>query len=146
MSKEDLFHLGIKAIIRNKAGEILLLKVNPKKLSGTHEPYWDIPGGRIERGHSVEETLRREVEEELGVNELNNITYITTVLSNIRIPLGTHDVGLLLAIYSCELDPTAALQLSDEHTEMGWFTVPEAIRLLGVKYPESFTQSLAEIA
>ena len=29
---EDCFHLGIKAIIRNGEGKILLLKVNPKQL------------------------------------------------------------------------------------------------------------------
>ena len=62
---EDIFHLGIKALIRNKHGEILLLHVDPAAVGG--KEYWDIPGGRVQRGHGVEETLRREIEEETGI-------------------------------------------------------------------------------
>lgn len=52
---EDVFHLGVKAIIQNTDGKILLLKVNLKKLKAFNgEAYWDIPGGRIKQGDSVE--------------------------------------------------------------------------------------------
>jgi hypothetical protein len=48
---EDFFHLGIKALIKNADGKILLLKVNTAKLKDFHgEPYWDIPGGRVQNG------------------------------------------------------------------------------------------------
>jgi hypothetical protein len=39
-----LFHVGIKALAQNEAGEYLLLQVNPAKLSGNQNAYWDIPG------------------------------------------------------------------------------------------------------
>lgn len=56
---EDIFHLGIKALLRNEEGRVLLLKVNPKKLRGEQRDYWDLPGGRIQKGDSVLDTLRR---------------------------------------------------------------------------------------
>ena len=40
---EDTFHLGIKALIRNPAGEILLLQVNPAKMNGEQKDYWGYP-------------------------------------------------------------------------------------------------------
>ena len=123
---EDSFHLGIKALIRNSAGQILLLKVNKEKLKGfTGEPYWDIPGGRIQKGQTVEETLRREVEEEIGVTEITNVKTFSIVLSKIRIPQGEDSVGLILGAYTCEIPENSEIKLSDEHTEAKWFSLEE---------------------
>lgn len=139
---EDLFQLGVKALIRNREGKILLLKVNLEKLSNATTPYWDIPGGRIHRGDSVVATLEREVAEETGIAEIRDITPVAMVLSNIRIPLGDGDTGLILSVYNCAIPDDASIALSDEHTEYGWFDEAEAARLLSVKYPPEFTKTL----
>ena len=82
---EDLFQLGIKALIVNSEGHILLLKVNKEMLKGfSGDPYWDIPGGRIHRGSTIEETLKREVKEETGITNITNTTPLAMVLSNIN--------------------------------------------------------------
>ena len=66
--KEKIYHLGIKAFIRNRKGEVLLLQVNQEKFKNpTPGGYWDIPGGRVLNGHTIEETLQREIEEETGI-------------------------------------------------------------------------------
>lgn len=144
---EDTFHLGIKALIRNNAGEILLLKVNKELLKGYFgEPYWDIPGGRIHKNSSVEETLKREIEEETGLTEISNITKLDMVLSNnIRIPLkaGTN-VGLILAVYLCDVTNYENIIISDEHTDYKWFEPKKASDLLKVKYPTEFTDKIAQ--
>jgi len=142
---EDTFHLGVKALIRNPAGQILLLKVNTEKLTNTSRAYWDIPGGRIQRGSTIEDTLKREVAEEIGIEKINNIKPLSMVLSNIRIPIKPLDVGLVLAIYTCEIDTESKLQLSDEQTEAKWFDPLEAAQLLEVKYPPSFTRELQKL-
>lgn len=142
---EDLFHLGIKALIRNQEG-ILLLKVNThalKKHAG--EAYWDIPGGRIHRGSTIEDTLRREVEEETGIEAVLHISPFWMGLSNIRIPIGESDVGLILAVYLCDIGVVNNIQLSEEHAEAKWFLPREAGDLLAFKYPKEFTNLIKQL-
>ncbi len=143
---EDNFHLGIKALIRNSVGQILLLKVNKEKLKGfTGEAYWDIPGGRIQKDQSIEETLKREVEEEIGVTEITNIKPFSMVLSKIRIPQGDDSVGLILGAYTCEIPENSEIKLSEEHIEANWFSPEETSKLLEVKYPVEFTEKIKEL-
>src|SRR5689334_8027229 len=111
---EDHFHLGIKALIQNAEGKILLLKVNPKHLhDNAHGVYWDIPGGRMQRGSTVEETLARELEEETGITHIKSMHPLAMVLSPIRIPLDPHDVGLILSVYLVEVEATD-IKISEE--------------------------------
>lgn len=58
-------------ILENDKGEILLTKrkVAPKK------GYWDLPGGFIEFKETVEESLAREIKEELGI-KIKDIKYV----------------------------------------------------------------------
>ncbi len=138
---EDTFHLGIKALIQNSEGKILLLKANKaliKEYKGN--AYWDIPGGRIQKGNSAEETLKREIQEETGIASVCNIKHVSMVLSNLRLPLGdTGDVGLILSVYSCKIPTKSTIALSKEHTEYAYFEPVEAAKLLEVKYPKEFT-------
>jgi len=143
---EDIFQLGIKALIRNEEGKILLLQVNPEKLSlNTNGAYWDIPGGRIHTNSTVEETLKREVEEETGIKTIGSINKLDMVLSNIRIPFNDTSVGLILGIYICEVDGATDVTLSDEHIDFKWFVPKEAADLLKVKYPSDFCSKIAEL-
>ena len=140
---EDVFHLGIKGLVQNGPGRILLLKVNPKHLAGAD--YWDLPGGRVQKGDSVEITLRRELQEELGVDEVHSIKPLGMVLSIIRIPVGQGDVGLILSVYTCDLGEDAELKMSDEHIDMQWFDKEQAADLLRVKYPPEFCELIRNL-
>lgn len=144
--KEDIFQLGIKALITDDVGKLLLLKVNTDKLSGYQgEAYWDIPGGRIERGATVEETLFREVEEETGIKDLGSVKTFIMVLSNIRIPFQDTDTGLILCVKECKATTPVNVVLSDEHIDYGWFSPKEASLLLAYKYPPEFTDKIASL-
>jgi 8-oxo-dGTP pyrophosphatase MutT (NUDIX family) len=48
-------------LVYNKKGDVLFIFRNGK---------WDLPKGGIEKGEEIEDTARREVEEETGVNNL----------------------------------------------------------------------------
>lgn len=144
MSSEDVFHLGVKALIRNQEGEVLLLQVNPVKLNG--KDYWDLPGGRVQKGGSIEDTLKREVLEETGIDEITNIKPVSMVLSNIRIPIGGNEsVGLILGVYACTVSDDAEVVLSDEHIAYKWYSHQQAAELLRVKYPNDFCAIIAEL-
>ena len=143
---EDLYHLGIKALIRNAAGKILLLQVNPEKLHGGRADYWDLPGGRVQKGQSVTDTLQREVLEETGVQDISSIQPVGMVLANIRIPLTEQDtVGLILSVYSCAVPEDSVIAISDEHIAYDWFAPAKAAELLAVKYPQEFCELIGKL-
>lgn len=142
---EDIFHLGVKAIIRDINGKILLLKVNLRELKGqTGIAYWDLPGGRIQQGSSVENTLKRELKEETGIL-IKSIKPFFMVLSNIRIPVENGDVGLILSAYLCDVGNVSEIKISSEHTEAKWFSPAKATKLLEFKYPKEFTEKLKDL-
>lgn len=147
---EDIFHLGIKALIRNSVGQILLLKVNPKKLIYRDDwkgiAYWDVPGGRIKKDASVEETLKIEIEEEIGVKEVTDVKPFSMVLSKIRIPQDSGSVGLILGAYTCQIPDDIEIKISDEHVEYKWFSSTEVSKLLEVKYPVEFTEKIKSLS
>ncbi len=143
---EDCFHLGIKAIVRNQKGEILLLKINPSELKDyKEEPYWDIPGGRIQKGNSIEETLKRELKEETGITSLSRFKPFSCDLSKIRIPTETGSVGLILSMYICDVGDVKKIKLSREHIEAKWFSPKESAKLLGFKYPPEFLEKIESL-
>ena len=103
------FGVATKAMIRNEGKYLVLYKseteeINPNEI--------DIPGGRMKFGESAEESLKREIAEELGVNI--EIEKPSRVWSFVKGDL--HLVGVtFLAKY---LD--GKLKLSGEHTKYEW--------------------------
>ena len=63
----------------------IALIIKDKKILLGHCHYeevsvWTCPGGRCEEGETVESALRREVEEEIGVNDLEIKEYLGELL------------------------------------------------------------------
>lgn len=142
---EDIFHLGVKALIRNPKGEMLVLKVNPENLKKTKAVYWDIPGGRISKGETIEQTLKREIKEETGITGISSFDFFTMIVSPLRIPIGNSDVGLVLAIYWCDIARQSTVRLSPEHTEYKWVLSAEAAKLLEFKFTKEFSNKLKNV-
>lgn len=51
-------------ILIEPCGKFLLTTRPPGKV---YAGYWEFPGGKLERGESVEQALRRELQEEIGI-------------------------------------------------------------------------------
>jgi 8-oxo-dGTP diphosphatase len=139
--KEDTFHLGVKALIQNNAGQLLILR---KTLEKQHM-MWDLPGGRMQRNESMEEALEREVFEETGLKGLPSKTFLSMALSRNRIALQNHDVGLIFAIYLCPVQGRIDIQLSDEHLDYSWVVPQEAAKLLKPDFPAELIQHIAAL-
>ena len=60
---EQPFQIGVKGLIRNQAGAILMVKFSRR---GPKLAYWDLPGGRINPGETLLDSLKRGVSEEIG--------------------------------------------------------------------------------
>jgi 8-oxo-dGTP diphosphatase len=128
------FELSVTAIIE-KDGKFLVTRRSPNKKR--YPGLWTVPGGHVEKQdyesvlhnednvayNVIENTLRREVREEVGLF-IDNIRYVT----NMELSNGEVIVLSFLASYAggaVKLDPSEC----DEHA---WVTVPEAenIRLI----------------
>jgi 8-oxo-dGTP pyrophosphatase MutT (NUDIX family) len=143
MAHEKLFHVGVKALIRNKEGKYLVAEVDNSKFLTPDPVHGDLIGGRIEIGQNPLEALEREVEEEIGITGISNVTFLTALVSPILIPVSqTEKVGLLLMIYRVAIPDDATLVLSEEHTKFEWLDKDAAADALEFKFGKDFSSSV----
>ncbi|HVV25505.1 MAG TPA: NUDIX domain-containing protein [Candidatus Saccharimonadales bacterium] len=143
MADEKKFHVGVKAMIVNEQGKLLLMKEDVRRHSLPTSEYWDFPGGRMQEKESVLDALAREVEEETGVTQINDPEFVTAVISNHEIKLKDGEVvGLVLMVYKVKIDLATKIKLSHEHLAFEWVGKAEAKQRLTHKYPKAFTDQL----
>ena len=142
MANEKLFQVGVKALIINSEGKILVLDSGKWHLKH-QKRHWDIPGGRIQEGHSALDTLHREVKEETGIKKISKSEFFTAVVSNfVDIPVDGRMVSLMLMVYKVTIPKDSRIILSEEHTGYEWVNAGEAAKRLAYKYPPEFTELL----
>jgi 8-oxo-dGTP pyrophosphatase MutT (NUDIX family) len=111
------FYIGVKGVVR-VANKVLILK----KKDQTGNYFWDIPGGRIDDNETIEETLHRELKEE--VPSLGKYS-ISKIIGAYRLPKDLNDgLGLVLIFYKIDAESFVA-SFSDEHEESKWVEIDE---------------------
>ena len=55
-----LFRVSLKCVISNEAGEVLVIKEAGRD-------FWDLPGGGMDHGESIQAAIARELHEEIGL-------------------------------------------------------------------------------
>ncbi len=97
--KAVLFVDGLCVLLRNDRGE------------------WELPGGKLERGDTMEDTIVREIEEELGIRATVERIVDSWVYS-------VNGVDVVIITYLLASTAAAAdLRLSAEHQSIGRFAV-----------------------
>jgi 8-oxo-dGTP diphosphatase len=120
---KDYIGVGVGAVIMNEDGKFLLMKRGPKSKSevGT----WEKPGGSVEFGETLENALKREVKEELGV--AIKIIKLLHVADHIIDDEQQHWVS---PAYICKIvSGVPKIKEPDKCDEIGWFSIEEAIKL-----------------
>ncbi len=77
------------AVIWNDQGYIL---IDRRKQSGLLGGLWEFPGGKLEPGETVEECIRREIQEELGIEVAvgDRLISVNHTYSHFRVTLEVH--------------------------------------------------------
>lgn len=131
-------NVGVKGLVCVKDKCLVVLKG-----IGTAS-YWDIPGGRIDDDESLEETLKRELSEELP--SLTTYT-VSDVVGAYRLSRNIHgDKGLVLIFYKVEAQPFE-VELSSEHDDYLWVTKETLPRLLesGHTVEKGYYEAIAKV-
>jgi 8-oxo-dGTP diphosphatase len=129
------FYVGIKGVIV-KDGKVLVLR--PNAAQGRHDN-WEVPGGRIDDDESIEQTLNRELLEE--VPNIKNVR-IREILHAFRLNKDIEgDKSLFLVYYRVTADFDGDPQISDEHVDWKWIDLNEAKELM----PEQMLPAIQRI-
>jgi mutator protein MutT len=110
---KDFIGVGCGAIIINDMDEVLLIK---RSQGLVMEPgTWSRPGGRVEFGEKVEEAVRREIKEEIGIDvEVVRFLEITQTIED-----GKHWISL--GFLARHVSGTPRNMEPGKHDEMRWF-------------------------
>ena len=109
--------LGVaaKAIVRDQAGRILLIKRDEH--SPTDPGCWDLPGGKMDHGETLAETLVREAREETGLEiDVGPVVHICHFTKE--------PFWVTCVTFACEL-VSGKVRLSNEHGDFAWIELSE---------------------
>jgi len=123
MKNKTLLEVGVKAFIVND-GKYLLLR-RTKAYEGETFVRWDIPGGRINPGEATIDGLKREIDEETGL-EFKEILSVLAAQDIQRVP-GRHTVRITYLATCINPDKEISLDLLGPtgHDDYRWMSLEE---------------------
>ncbi len=136
---DNLQIVSVIAVIRNKEGKYLL--VQRSENDDIFPLKWQNLGGKIELGERVEEALKREIQEEIGVT-IDNVNPVFLQSYSWKKDENS-DVRLGL-IFLIEINGNVTIKISDELNDYKWFSL-EQLEDLDTIGKDSPTGTLGQI-
>jgi 8-oxo-dGTP diphosphatase len=124
----------VAAALLGPEGRVLMQQ---RRHGAEHGGLWEFPGGKVEPGESLEESLRREIREELGIE----------LVANALQPLSfaaTPTQPYVILLYSCREWSGTPVCLDGE--AIGWFAPEEVLALPMPPLDVPLAQALLEMA
>lgn len=135
----DFIGVSASFVVHDGSGRILLQQRGPQ--ARDERGTWDIGGGAIEFGETIEAAIRREIREELGC-EVLEMEFLTVYDAHRQIDgRPTHWVAI---IYAVRVDPTT-VKNGEPHkiAELGWFTGADLPSPRHSQFDKSFPVAVA---
>ncbi|MDE5071747.1 MAG: 8-oxo-dGTP diphosphatase MutT [Trichodesmium sp. St16_bin4-tuft] len=121
------------AVIWDETGKILIDK---RRLGDSFGGLWEFPGGKKEAGETIENCIKREVLEELGI-EVAVEKHLITIEYNYS------EIRLILHVYHCRY--LRGIPKAIECDEFRWVTLDEIDRFTFPEANEQIITSLKKI-
>jgi 8-oxo-dGTP diphosphatase len=123
MNEEGRFQVAVGAVIVN-GDKVLLIR---RAAEGLEPGLWEYPAGRLKQFEDIEKGLRREVEEEVGLEDLKIDRPIRTFTYMRGGDAAENEVkGIVFVCRTKQKD----IKLSPEHDQYEWLDFEEAIKRL----------------
>ncbi len=116
---------AVKGFIMNGHRVLLVRRSRSNRYPGV----WEIPGGRLEDNETLEEGLKREILEEVGI------------VAEVKFPVKVHhfersdNQEIHMVSFLCSASDHQ-VKLSEEHDDFVWATLEEARKRIHEKYKE----------
>ncbi len=134
----DHIGVGCVALVHDGKGNLLLQMRGEQ--ARDERGAWDLCGGAIEFGDTLDETLRKELMEELCVESLATEFLVAYDAHRLQNGIKTHWVQF---VYAVKVDPTK-VKIGEPHkiSQLGWFTSKDLPAPLHSQFQKSYQVAL----
>ncbi|MDD2696742.1 MAG: NUDIX domain-containing protein [Candidatus Pacebacteria bacterium] len=130
-------------VFRKEEGKTYYLLLHYPSISHrAKKEYWDLPKGHIEKGEELEDTVKREVEEETG---LKDIEFMREFKETIRYFFRFEGKNILKFVtFYLVRTQNKDVKISGEHLDFLWLPYEEALKKLTFKNAKEILQKSNE--
>jgi len=116
--------IATKAFIANSEGKILLVRESSKYKDGANAGKFDIVGGRVEPGQRFDDSLKREIKEETGLDaDIGKPFFV----NEWRPVVKGEEWQIVGVFFECR-PKSSEVKLSEDHDEFVWIDPKEYSR------------------
>ena len=133
----------LKTFVVNKAGDLLLLR---RSETDTRRPLqWDLPGGMMDDGETLEQGAIREVIEECGIEikDQPRVIFAKADIASWDDQNGHHGRSVVRIYFVAHISK-ADVVLSYEHDQSKWVSLREALGLITYERHKEVLQYLSD--
>ena len=118
-------------IFRREGNKIYYLLLHYPSSAKAPRDYWDLPKGHIEKGEKIEKTVKREVKEETGLEDLKFVEGFKEWIKYF-FKFDGKNIFKIVTFLLAETK-TEDVKISFEHIDYKWLSYEEAIKQLTFK-------------
>jgi nucleoside triphosphatase len=109
----------VVGIVRNPRGEYLLCRMPDDR--GVFPGEWGLPGGGVEPGETLEQALRREIREELGLElrDVEPLFFSEATYPKLFTDGRRREIHMIFLLFECRAEP-GEIRLSAEFDAAVW--------------------------